>query len=82
MISDGNGVPLPEIRILENFCLKPSRYAIFINGIKADEADIPADKLMVLLSCETYGEIDGFQGNDSAHGDGSPGSGRRRKRRR
>ncbi|XNM55688.1 FHIPEP family type III secretion protein [Escherichia coli] len=39
---------LPEIRIRENFRLKPSQYAIFINGIKADEADIPADKLMAL----------------------------------
>lgn len=59
VISDGNGVLLPEIRIRENFRLKPSQYAIFINGIKADEADIPADKLMALPSSETYGEIDG-----------------------
>ncbi len=50
VISDGNGVLLPEIRIRENFRLKPSQYAIFINGIKADEADIPADKLMALPS--------------------------------
>lgn len=61
VISDGNGVLLPEIRIRENFRLKPSQYAIFINGIKADEADIPADKLMALPSSETYGEIDGVQ---------------------
>ncbi|SQD06602.1 flagellar system protein [Escherichia coli] len=53
---------LPEIRIRENFRLKPSQYAIFINGIKADEADIPADKLMALPSSETYGEIDGVAG--------------------
>ncbi len=56
------GVLLPEIRIRENFRLKPSQYAIFINGIKADEADIPADKLMALPSSETYGEIDGGAG--------------------
>lgn len=62
VISDGNGVLLPEIRIRENFRLKPSQYAIFINGIKADEADIPADKLMALPSSETYGEIDGVLG--------------------
>ena len=59
---------LPEIRIRENFRLKPSQYAIFINGIKADEADIPADKLMALPSSETYGEIDGVLGNDPAYG--------------
>ncbi|EEZ8623140.1 flagellar biosynthesis protein FlhA [Escherichia coli O17] len=68
VISDGNGVLLPEIRIRENFRLKPSQYAIFINGIKADEVDIPADKLMALPSSETYGEIDGVQGNDPAYG--------------
>ena len=62
------GVLLPEIRIRENFRLKPSQYAIFINGIKADEADIPADKLMALPSSETYGEIDGVLGNDPAYG--------------
>ncbi|EFN8417764.1 TPA: flagellar type III secretion system protein FlhA [Escherichia coli] len=68
VISDGNGVLLPEIRIRENFRLKPSQYTIFINGIKADEADIPADKLMALPSSETYGEIDGVLGNDPAYG--------------
>ncbi|HHH6700566.1 TPA: flagellar biosynthesis protein FlhA [Escherichia coli] len=68
VISDGNGVLLPEIRIRENFRLKPSQYAIFINGIKADEADIPADKLMARPSSETYGEIDGVLGNDPAYG--------------
>lgn len=82
VISDGNGVLLPEIRIRENFRLKPSQYAIFINGIKADEADIPADKLMALPSSETYGEIDGVLGNDPAYGCRSPGFSPRRKRRR
>lgn len=68
VISDTNGVLLPEIRIRENFRLKPTQYAIFINGIKADEADIPADKLMALPSSETYGEIDGVLGHDPAYG--------------
>lgn len=68
VISDTNGVLLPEIRIRENFRLKPSQYAIYINGIKADEAEIPADKLMALPSTETYGEIDGVLGHDPAYG--------------
>lgn len=68
VISDTNGVLLPEIRIRENFRLKPSQYAIFINGIKAGEADIPSDRLMALPSSETYGEIDGVLGNDPAYG--------------
>lgn len=82
VISDGNGVLLPEIRIRENFRLKPSQYAIFINGIKADEADIPADKLMALPSSETYGEIDGVLRTTRRTGCRSPGFSLRRKRRR
>lgn len=68
VISDNNGMLLPEIRIRENFRLKPTQYAIYINGIKADGGDIPADKLMALPSSETYGEIDGVLGNDPAYG--------------
>lgn len=68
VISDNNGMLLPEIRIRENFRLKPTQYAIYINGIKADDGDIPADKLMALPSSETYGEIDGVLGNDPAYG--------------
>ncbi len=68
VISDNNGMLLPEIRIRENFRLKPTQYAIYINGIKADGGDIPADKLMALPSGETYGEIDGTLGSDPAYG--------------
>lgn len=68
VLSDNNGILLPEIRIRENFRLKPTQYAIYINGIKADGGDIPADKLMALPSSETYGEMDGVLGNDPAYG--------------
>ncbi|QKN82897.1 flagellar biosynthesis protein FlhA [Scandinavium goeteborgense] len=68
VISDGNGVLLPEIRVRENFRLKPTEYAIFINGIMAEEGNIPADKLMALPSSEVYGEIEGALGNDPAYG--------------
>lgn len=67
-ISESNGLLLPEIRIRENFRLKPTQYAIYINGIKADSGDIPADRLMALPSTETYGEIDGTPGVDPAYG--------------
>lgn len=67
-ISETNGLLLPEIRIRENFRLKPTQYAIYINGIKADSGDIPADRLMALPSAETYGEIDGTPGVDPAYG--------------
>ena len=67
-ISESNGLLLPEISIRENFRLKPTQYAIYINGIKADGGDIPADRLMALPSAETYGEIDGAPGTDPAYG--------------
>lgn len=67
-LSESNGLLVPEIRIRENFRLKPTQYAIYINGIKADSGDIPADRLMALPSAETYGEIDGAPGADPAYG--------------
>lgn len=68
VISESNGMLLPEIRVRENFRLKPTQYAIYINDIKADGGDIVADRLMALPSGETYGEIDGILGNDPAYG--------------
>ncbi|WP_130099892.1 flagellar biosynthesis protein FlhA [Siccibacter turicensis] len=67
VISDTSGVLLPEIRIRENFRLKPTQYAIYINGIQAEEGDIPADRLMALPTSDTYGEIDGVLGMDPAY---------------
>lgn len=67
VISDTSGVLLPEIRIRENFRLKPTQYAIYINGIQAEEGDVPADRLMALPTSETYGEIDGILGMDPAY---------------
>ena len=82
VISDGNGVLLPEIRIRENFRLKPSQYAIFINGIKADEADIPADKLMALPPAKPTARLTACWGTTRRMGCRSPGSSLRRRRRR
>ncbi len=67
VISDTSGVLLPEIRIRENFRLKPTQYAIYINGIQAEEGDVPADRLMALPGSDTYGEIDGILGMDPAY---------------
>jgi len=67
VISDTSGVLLPEIRIRENFRLKPTQYAIYINGIQAEEGDVPADRLMALPTSETYGEVDGILGMDPAY---------------
>ncbi len=67
--SDGNGSHASTLKSPSyTKSVSWQHYPIFINGIKADEADIPADKLMALPSSETYGEIDGVLGNDPAYG--------------
>lgn len=59
---------LPEIRIRENFRLKPAQYAIHINGIRTALAEVYAEKLMAIPGAELYGEIDGVLDTDPAYG--------------
>jgi Flagellar biosynthesis pathway, component FlhA len=68
VISEHCGVLLPEIRIRENFRLKPAQYAIHINGIRTALGDVHADKLMAIPGAELYGEIDGVLDTDPAYG--------------
>ncbi len=68
VISEHCGVLLPEIRIRENFRLKPAQYAIHINGIRATLGEVQADKLMAIPGTELYGEIDGILDTDPAYG--------------
>ena len=69
VISETCGVLLPEIRIRENFRLKPAQYAIHINGIKVATGEVHSDKLMAIPGAELYGEIDGVLDTDPAYGD-------------
>ncbi|AHG19650.1 flagellar biosynthesis protein FlhA [Chania multitudinisentens RB-25] len=68
VISDSCGILLPEIRIRENFRLKPSQYVININGIKMSSGEVHVDKLMAIPGSEMYGEIDGVLDTDPAYG--------------
>ncbi|MCA1923142.1 flagellar biosynthesis protein FlhA [Buttiauxella noackiae] len=68
VISETCGVLLPEIRIRENFRLKPSQYAVHINGIRIATGEVHADKLMAIPGAELYGEIDGVLDTDPAYG--------------
>ncbi|MFZ3391281.1 flagellar biosynthesis protein FlhA [Buttiauxella gaviniae] len=68
VISETCGVLLPEIRIRENFRLKPSQYAVHINGIRIATGEVHADKLMAIPGVELYGEIDGVLDTDPAYG--------------
>ncbi|MNS33940.1 Flagellar biosynthesis protein FlhA [compost metagenome] len=68
VVSEQCGVLLPEIRIRENFRLKPAQYAIHINGIRTALAEVYAEKLMAIPGAELYGEIDGVLDTDPAYG--------------
>ncbi|MRS89707.1 flagellar type III secretion system protein FlhA [Enterobacteriaceae bacterium RIT714] len=68
VISETCGVLLPEIRIRENFRLKPAQYAIHINGTRVATGEVHADKLMAIPGAELYGEIDGVLDTDPAYG--------------
>ncbi|MGE5980230.1 flagellar biosynthesis protein FlhA [Klebsiella aerogenes] len=68
VISEMCGVLLPEIRIRENFRLKPAQYAIHINGIRAAMGEVNAEKMMAIPGTELYGEIDGVLDTDPAYG--------------
>ena len=68
VVSEQCGILLPEIRIRENFRLKPAQYAIYINGIRLSVGEVHADKLMAIPGTELYGEIDGVLDIDPAYG--------------
>ncbi|AIR04365.1 MULTISPECIES: flagellar biosynthesis protein FlhA [Cedecea] len=68
VISETCGVLLPEIRIRENFRLKPAQYAIHINGIRVALGEVNSEKLMAIPGTELYGEIDGVLDTDPAYG--------------
>ncbi|WP_312742666.1 flagellar biosynthesis protein FlhA [Cedecea neteri] len=68
VISETCGVLLPEIRIRENFRLKPAQYAIHINGIRVALGEVNTEKLMAIPGSELYGEIDGVLDIDPAYG--------------
>lgn len=68
VISEHCGVLLPEIRIRENFRLKPAQYAIHINGIRTALGEVQAEKLMAIPGTELYGEINGILDTDPAYG--------------
>lgn len=68
VISETSGLLLPEIRIRENFRLKPAQYSIHINGIRVALGEVNTDKLMAIPGSELYGEIDGVLDVDPAYG--------------
>lgn len=68
VISESCGILLPEIRIRENFRLKPAQYSIYINAVRIAVGEVYADKMMAIPSAELYGEIDGIMDTDPSYG--------------
>ncbi|AWK14603.1 flagellar biosynthesis protein FlhA [Candidatus Fukatsuia symbiotica] len=68
IISETCGILFPEVRIRENFRLKPTQYSININNVKMAEGEVHADRLMAIPTPELYGEIDGILETDPAYG--------------
>lgn len=68
VVSEISGTLLPEISIREDFRLKPSQYAIKVNGVRTAVGEVHPDRLMALPTAEQYGEIDGVLDTDPAYG--------------
>lgn len=68
IISETCGILLPEVKVRENFRLKPSQYSININGVKVAGGEVHIDKLMAIPTTEQYGEVDGILATDPTYG--------------
>ena len=67
-LSESMGVLLPPIALRDDLSLKPSEYAILLNGTAITRAEIQPDRLMAIPSPQTYGEVDGIPAIDPAYG--------------
>ncbi|WP_145504205.1 flagellar biosynthesis protein FlhA [Yersinia vastinensis] len=68
IISETCGILLPEVKVRENFRLKPSQYTINVNGIKVAGGEVHIDKLMAIPTSEQYGEVDSILAIDPTYG--------------
>jgi flagellar biosynthesis protein FlhA len=68
IISETCGILLPEVKVRENFRLKPAQYTININGVKVAGGEVHIDKLMAIPTAEQYGEVDGILAIDPTYG--------------
>ncbi len=68
VVSETSGILLPEVSIREDFRLKPTQYAIKVNGVRTAIGEVHAERLMAIPTAEQYGEVDGILDNDPAYG--------------
>lgn len=66
-ISEQIGFLLPPIGLRDDLALKPSQYAILLNGTVIVQAEVHADRLMAIPSPQVYGEPDGIPAIEPAY---------------
>ena len=67
-LSEAMGLLLPPIGVRDDLGLKPSQYAIMLNGSVVAQAEVMADRLMAIPSPTVYGQLDGIPGIEPAYG--------------
>ncbi|KWB79398.1 flagellar biosynthesis protein FlhA [Burkholderia ubonensis] len=67
-MSNTFGFLLPAVTIRDDRGLKPTQYAIAVNGTELVRAHVHPDKLMAIPSPEIYGQINGTPEVDPAYG--------------
>ncbi|GAA0758834.1 flagellar biosynthesis protein FlhA [Ideonella azotifigens] len=66
-LSEQMGLLLPAIGVRDDLALKPSQYAVLLNGTVLATGDVQAERLMAIPSPQTYGEVDGIPGVEPAY---------------
>ena len=67
-LSEAMGLLLPPIGVRDDLGLKPSQYAIMLNGSVVAQAEVMAERLMAIPSPTVYGQLDGIPGIEPAYG--------------
>jgi flagellar biosynthesis protein FlhA len=67
-VSEAMGLVLPHIAVRDDLGLKPSQYAVLMNGTVIAQAEVFPDRLMAIPSPTIYGQIDGIPGVEPAYG--------------
>lgn len=66
-ISESMGWLLPRVGVRDDLGLKPTQYAILLNGVAVAQSDIYPDHLMAIPSPQVYGDLDGIPAVEPAY---------------
>lgn len=66
-LSEQVGFLIPEVTIRDNLSLKPSQYAIFIDGEEVEKGAVEMGHLMAVSSDDNFSALNGILGKDPAY---------------